>query len=120
MQNFLTACRRGARMSWQFGILPLQIVLVIFSMVSLVTAPWTLAAIDNTFWKIFVQALAFCVLFTTLLSIGLMPYFGQREITKDYERARDGLTNNLYEAKKEIEILKQENTSLRQHLEKDK
>ena len=47
MRSFLTACRRGAKVSWQSGILPLQIVLAIFSAVSLVTSPWTLSAIDN-------------------------------------------------------------------------
>lgn len=106
MKKFLVACGRGARVSWQFGVLPIQIVLAIFSAVALITAPWTLAGIDNYFWEVFLQALALCVLLITLLSIGLMPYFGQREITKDCERhskMRQGWFNKCEREKEKLQ-----------------
>ncbi|MFC1981491.1 hypothetical protein ACFLVN_04520 [Chloroflexota bacterium] len=114
MKEFLTACRRGAKVSWHFGILPLQIVLAIFSAVSLLTAPWTLTTIDNLFWKYFIQALAFCVLFVTLLSIGLMPYFGQKEVTKDCEQEKDRYEKWKWEARSERDNFEQEIAQLKQ------
>lgn len=107
MKELWAACRRGTKVSWRFGILPIQIVLAIFSMVSLVTAPWTLT-IDSLFWKVFVQALASCILFITLLSVGLMPYFGQREITKDVEN-----TVNRYQKYLDEERAKNQNLETR-------
>ncbi|MDD4877218.1 MAG: hypothetical protein PHQ86_08865 [Dehalococcoidales bacterium] len=41
MRDFLTACRRGAKVSWHFELFFLQIILTIFSTVSIATAPWT-------------------------------------------------------------------------------
>lgn len=107
MKDFLLACRRGAKVSWRFGILPIQIVLIIFSAVSLITAPWTLPAIVNPFWKIFIQAFSFSILFITLLSIGLMPYFGQKEITQDEKRLSEMKQGWYDKCRKEKEELEQ-------------
>jgi hypothetical protein len=107
MKEFLKSCRRGAKVSWHFGILPLQIVLAIFSAVSLITAPWTLPAIANPFWKIFIQALASSIIFITLLSIGLMPYFGQKEITEEEKHFTEIKQKWFDDCKKEKEQLEQ-------------
>ncbi|MDD4877216.1 MAG: hypothetical protein PHQ86_08855 [Dehalococcoidales bacterium] len=77
--------------------------------------PQTLAIIGSLFWKIFIQFFSFIILFAALLSIGLMPYFGQKEITKEEENYATGQEKIINEWRNRANELEREITKLKQN-----
>lgn len=99
------------------AIMPLQVVLAIFSLVSLIMSPWSFDVIYTQFWIVFIQLLTASILVIVLLSIGLMPYFGQLDITREHDlqnkSSYDSLERINNDHIQQINKLEKENAELK-------
>jgi len=76
---------------------------ILVLLATLISSPYTVSLFDSTWAKVLWWFLMICLALIFLVPIGLMPYFGVREIKRDIESEKDKLASEL----KELEELKE-------------
>lgn len=113
MNDAWEAYRRGlglaSRTWWKWAQIPVFLI----GLAALVMAPFGLERIANPLLKVGVWIFLLWVIVITAVCLGLMPYWGQREITRDCERTRDDFERWMWEARRERDHLRDEINRLR-------
>jgi len=114
MKDFFRACQRGTLMTRQTFLKWLQITLVLVGLTTIIGAPFGLALVENIVLKTVVWVFLLIVILIAAICVGLTPYWGQKEITKDVEQEKSQYEKWMWEARNEVERLKQEIAKLKQ------
>lgn len=106
MKELLIACRMGVRMSSKHIHQIISIILSVFTIAGLISAPWSLSLIDKPYWRVFAWVLVIVLAIAIAVCAGLTPYWGQKEITNQKENWGKCLEKELYNRGNENEKLK--------------
>lgn len=110
IREFICAFRVGLPMGkyyiWRWG----NIILLLLGIIALIGGVAWSPILGNPVIRIVIWAII-------AISFGLIPYWGQKLITEDYKKIVKGYTDNLFEARKELENQKQENARLKRQFE---
>jgi hypothetical protein len=122
MKELWVACRRGLSMGRQVWSKWLNLTLTLFTLAALLSSPWSVQQIDSLVWRILAWIFILLLVIGGALSIGLIPYWGQKEITKEHDQHNEAaLANsdkNLNDWREKANRLESENERLKQSLSK--
>ena len=93
MHEFWKAIQKGVGMSRRTLWKALEVLAILVLLITIASAPFTVNLIDNPLYKGIWWFLMVCLVLIFAVAIGLMPYFGMREMKKDKEAElaeRDG------------------------------
>lgn len=85
MHDFWEAIKRGVRMSRRTLWKALEVLAILVLLITIASAPFTVNLIDNPWYKGLWWFLMVCLVLIFAVVIGLMPYFGIREVKRDVE-----------------------------------
>lgn len=108
MKEFWVSVKRGFMLANRLVLKGIQFLGIILLIASVLLAPFITDLIDNP-WQKWLAWFGFILLLLIfIVPLGLSPYFGMREMKRDCERERDRYKKWMWEARNEVENLKQE------------
>jgi len=118
MCSLVYAIRRGWPMTYKTLWGGIQVILIISGTVGIIIAPIGIIKIESL-WISIIAWLSWgiAVAFVAVV-IGLCPYRGQKEITKDVEKVRDDFIQSYDDERKKSETIALENQKLKEEISK--
>ena len=92
MREFWDATKRGARISRKKLWGALEVLSIVSLLVGIITAPFYTSLIHNPWYKGITWFFVVCVILIIAWVIGLMPYWGMREMKHDVDKELDRLS----------------------------
>jgi hypothetical protein len=106
-KNFWLVCHKGMPTSKRVFWKVMQVLLSVAGIAALVSAPWSLSLIDNTYWRIVAWILVLILAIGLAICVGLLPYWGQKEMTRSVEEERKQMEECRWEEAAKVDILEQ-------------
>ncbi len=85
MREFWKSLLRGSSMTKRTLLKGLEILGVVVLLATVLTAPFYTSLIENPWYKAITWSFVICLILIIAISVGLMPYFGMREMKRDAE-----------------------------------
>ncbi|HEY41184.1 MAG TPA: hypothetical protein G4O18_04920 [Dehalococcoidia bacterium] len=106
MREFWQAIKRGTPITRKFLWRALEVLSLLSLIVGIITAPFLIPNIENTLYRNIAWGLFIPLVIVIALAIGLIPYWGMREMKRDEEKEKAILEERVYKLAN-IEELKQ-------------
>lgn len=116
MHEFWEALKQGITMSRRTLWKALEVLAILVLLVTIVSAPFTINLIDNPWYRGLWWFLIVCLVLIFAVAIGLMPYFGMREMKRGKETELAEKEGELKEKAWLIDLASQQLTNLGDYL----